>query len=106
MENGVLLEAAVEQLEVEQHEHVADRGGQAGQEAVARLRIRQLDEALDRAVDLLDPTLDVGAQAIRILVEGFGDHLPVEEQMDSAFADVEQFLGVHERAYRPETGLG
>ena len=47
-------------------------------------------------MDLFDAAFDIGAQEISILIEGFRDHLPVEEQMNPSLSNGKQFFGVHE----------
>jgi DEAD/DEAH box helicase domain-containing protein len=99
----VRAHAPVEQLEVEQHQHVAHGGGQLGDEAARLLERRQAHHVLDGEVDLGDPPGQLEPEPFGVLLEGVVDRLGVEQQVDAPLADVEQPVGVqHARSYRQD----
>lgn len=95
MQGGILPEPSIEELEVEEHEDMANRGHQPRHEAMPLLRRLEFHQRLNGLLDFLQAPGDILAEQIRILFEGFRDHLPVEEEMDPPFADLEQRFGVH-----------
>jgi DEAD/DEAH box helicase domain-containing protein len=101
VQRRVRAEAAVEQLEVEQHEHVAHRRREVGDEAPRLLQGRELDHLLDREVDFGDPPGQLEPEPFGILLEGVVDGVRIEEQMDAALADLEEPIRVqHGPSYR------
>jgi hypothetical protein len=102
----VRAHAAVEQLEVEQHEYVAHGGGQLGDEAARLLERGQPHHVLDGEVHLGDPPGQLEPEPLGVLLEGVVDRLGVEQQVDAALADVEEPVGVqHGRSYRQDRPL-
>jgi len=76
---------------------VAYGGRQVGYEAMSLLRGLEFHQRLNRVLDFLQAPGKLLTQDFRILLEGFRDHLPVEEQVDAPFADLEQIFRVHVR---------
>jgi hypothetical protein len=102
MDRRVVAQAAVEQLEVEQHEHVAHGGRQLGHVAPRILERLEPHHLLDGEVDFGDPPGELEPEPFGILLEGVVDGVGVEQQVDPAFADLEQPLRVqHGGSYRP-----
>jgi DEAD/DEAH box helicase domain-containing protein len=98
---SVRAEAAVEQLEVEQHEHVAHRGRELGHEAPRLVQARQPNDLLDGEMDFGDPPGELEPEPFGILLEGGVDRLGIEQEMDAALADLEEPLRVeHGPSYR------
>ncbi len=89
MNDGVRAQAAVEQLEVEQHEHVPHGRRQLADEAARLLERGQPHHVLDGEVHLGDAPGEFKAQPLGVLLEGGVDRLGVEQQMDAALADLE-----------------
>jgi DEAD/DEAH box helicase domain-containing protein len=102
----VRAHATVEQLEVEQHEHVAHRRRELGDEAARLLERGQPHDVLDGEVDLGDPPGQLEPEAFGVLLEGVVDRLGVEQQVDAPLADVEEPVRVqHARSYRQDHSL-
>ena len=98
--------AAVEQLEVEQHEHVAHGGGQLGDEAARLLERGQPHHVLDGEVHLGDPPGQLEPEPFGVLLEGVVDRVGVEQQVDAPLADLEEPVRVqHAPAYRQDPPL-
>jgi DEAD/DEAH box helicase domain-containing protein len=93
--------AAVEQLEVQQHQHVAHGWRELADEAARIRQRRQTHHVLDREVHLGDPPRELVAQPPGVLREGRVDRVRVEEQVDAPLADVEESLRIqHSPPYR------
>jgi DEAD/DEAH box helicase domain-containing protein len=102
VKRGVPAQAAVEQLEVEQHQHVPHGRRQLHDEAPRLLERAELDDALDGLVHLGDPPGQLEPEPFGILLEGGVDVVGVEQQVDAARADLEEPIGVqHQPSYRP-----
>jgi hypothetical protein len=102
----VRAHAAVEQLEVEQHQHVAYGRGQLRDEAARLLERGQPHHVLDGEVDLGDAPGQLEPQPLGVLLEGVVDGLGVEQEVDAPFADVEEPVRVqHARPYRQDPAL-
>jgi len=105
--HGAGAQVPVEQLEVEQHQHVTHRRRELGDEVSRVVERGQPHHVLDGEVHLGDPPGEVEPQPFGILFEGVLDGLGVEQQMDAALADLEEPLGVqHRMAYRQDSGGG
>jgi DEAD/DEAH box helicase domain-containing protein len=103
---GVRAHAAVEQLEVEQHQHVAHGGGQLGDEAARLLERGQPHHVLDGEVHLGDPPGQLEPEPFGVLLEGVVDRVGVEQQVDAPLADLEEPVRVqHAPAYRQDPPL-
>jgi DEAD/DEAH box helicase domain-containing protein len=104
---GVGAQAAVEQLEVEQHQHAPHRRRELGDEAPRFLERLHPHHLLDREVHLGHAAGEVEAQPLRVLLEGVVDGVGVEQQVDAALADLEEPLGVQHAALigRPGPGI-
>ena len=89
MNGGVRAQAAVEQLEVEQHEHVPHGRREVADEAARLLERGQPHDVLDGEVHLGDASGELAAQPLGVLLEGGVDRLGIEQQMDAALADLE-----------------
>jgi hypothetical protein len=101
VQRRVLAQAAVEQLEVEQHQHVAHGGRQFGHEAPGVLERLEPHHLLDGEMDFGDPPGELEPEPFGILLEGVVDGVGVEQQVDPAFADLEQPLRIqHAGSYR------
>jgi DEAD/DEAH box helicase domain-containing protein len=96
--------ARVQQLEVEQHEHVPHLAGQRGHEAARSGEIRDGHDVLYGGVDLLHARSHDALQVLRALREGLFDRAPIEEQMRPALAGVQQSIGVHGGSCAPRGG--
>ncbi|MEN8160505.1 MAG: Zn-binding domain-containing protein, partial [Myxococcota bacterium] len=93
--------AAVEKLEVQQHQHVAHGWRELADEAARLRQRRQTHHVLDREVHLGDPPRELAAQPLGVLREGRVDRVRVEEQVDAPLADVEEPLRIqHVPPYR------
>jgi ATP-binding cassette, subfamily F, member 3 len=91
----VLPEPPFEELEVEQHEHVAELPGERVHEGAAGVAARLGQEAADRALDAGAVAAHDRLELARVLGERLGDRRGVEEEMGTALAHGEQALGVH-----------
>ena len=101
MQRRVGAQAAVEQLEVEQHQHVADRRGQIRDEVAGLVQGLEPDHLVDGPMDLGDPPGQLDPEPFGVLFEGGVDGVGVEEQMDAALADLEEPIRVqHGGTYR------
>jgi DEAD/DEAH box helicase domain-containing protein len=102
VKRGVPAQAAVEQLEVEQHQDVPHGRRQLPDEAPRLLERAELDDPLDREVDLGDPPGQLEPEPFGVLLEGGVDVVGVEQQVDAARADLEEPIRVqHRPSYRP-----
>ena len=107
VQRRVRAEAAVEQLEVEQHQHVPDRGREPRDELPRLVQGRKLDDLLDGEMDFGDPPGELVPEPFGVLFEGVVDRVGVEQQMDAALADLEEPLRIeHDRTYRPTPAGG
>ena len=94
LQRGVVADAAVEQLEVQQHQYVPHRGSETGHELPRLLQRAELHDLLDGEMDFGDPPGELVPEPFGILLEGRVDRVGVEEQMDPALADLEEPLGI------------
>lgn len=74
----VLAQAAVEQLEVEQHQHVPHRRRELGDETPRLLQGGELDDLLDGEMDFGDPPGELVPEPFGILLEGGMDGVGIE----------------------------
>jgi DEAD/DEAH box helicase domain-containing protein len=103
MERRAPAHAAIEQLEVEQHQYVAHGWRELADEAARIRQRRQTHHVLDREVHLTDPPRELATQPVRVLREGRVDRIGVEEQVDAPLTDVEEPLGIqHDPPYRQD----
>ena len=70
MKSRVLAQSAVEKIEVEQDQHVSERGCQAVNVVPRRIRVAKLDDVADHEVDLFQATRQRVAKMIRVLLVG------------------------------------
>jgi DEAD/DEAH box helicase domain-containing protein len=106
VEGRVRAHAAVEQLEVEQHQHVAHGRGEVGDEAARLVERGEPHDVLDGEVHLGDPPGELDPEPFGVLLEGVVDGLGVEQQVDAPLADLQEPLRVHHaRSYRQDRPL-
>jgi DEAD/DEAH box helicase domain-containing protein len=107
VQRRVGAEAAVEQLEVEQHQDVPDRRREPGHELPRLLERGELDDLLDGEMDFGDPPGELEPEPFGILLEGRVDGVGVEQQVDAPLADLEEPLRIqHALPYRPTPAGG
>jgi DEAD/DEAH box helicase domain-containing protein len=78
VQRGALAQAAVEQLEVEQHQHVTHRGRELRDEAPRLLQRPELDDPFDGEMDFFDPPGELEPEPFGILLEGGVDGVGIE----------------------------
>jgi len=107
VQRRVRAQAAVEQLEVEQHEHVSNGRRELRDEVARFFERREPDHLLDGEMDLRDSPGELDPEPFGVLLEGGVDGVGVEEQMDAALADLEEPVRIqHVRTYRPTRAGG
>jgi DEAD/DEAH box helicase domain-containing protein len=103
VERRVRPYATVEQLEVEQHQHVAHGRREVRDEAARLLERGQPHHVLDGEVHLGDPPGELDPELLGVLLEGGVDRVGVEQQVDAPLADLEEPIRVqHARPYRQD----
>jgi len=88
-------QSVIQELEIEQHQHVLQGAWQTGNELARHIGRRELEHMLDRRLDLLEVFVHDPAQSFRILLKGLGNEGRVEKQMKAALSAVEEPLRVH-----------
>jgi hypothetical protein len=103
VDGRVRAHAAVEQLEVEQHQHVAHGRREVRDEAARLLERGHPHHVLDGEVHLGDPPGQLDPELLGVLLEGGVDRIGVEQQVDAPLADLEEPIRIHHaRAYRQD----
>ncbi len=103
VQRRVRAHAAVEQLEVEQHQHVAHGRREVRDEAARLLERGHPHHVLDGEVHLGDPPGELDPELLGVLLEGGVDRIGVEQQVDAPLSDLEEPIRIHHaRAYRQD----